>query len=218
MSVVLAEAVGSEGRVVAVDNASRDYGSPIKLGEATDLIKASPIGSRVEFRFEYDLLTQPLTEEFDFGVLAHASWYFASSDQLSATLHELRRVCRRLCFAEWDLAPRTFDQVPHMLAAIVQGGGHASHAQAEANIRTPLSRSQATRLMVEAGWMIITEHTVDSSSLEDGDWEIAMSRSADLSIESPVADLLEAQREVLRLLAKERGNASLHTYTVVAER
>jgi len=217
MTAVLAEAVGPDGRIVAVDSAPQSYGSPMTLGEATDLIKASTAGSRVEFRFDFDILTEQLEEEFDFAVLAHASWYFASRDQLSTTLRHLRRVSKRLCFAEWDLVPPTLAQVPHMLAAMIQGEAHALSAGTEANVRTPLSRSQAVGLIVESGWRIVAETTVDSSSLEDADWEIAMCTSAVAYEGTPIADLVGAQIGVLNRLALEQGNPSLNSYSVVAE-
>lgn len=44
MTVVLADAVGPEGRVVAADVAAPSYGSPVTLGESAARLAAGPSG------------------------------------------------------------------------------------------------------------------------------------------------------------------------------
>src|SRR5579871_6302567 len=50
MTAVLANAVGESGFVLAVDSAPPSYGAPFTLREATDRIKATSLGPRIEFR------------------------------------------------------------------------------------------------------------------------------------------------------------------------
>lgn len=53
-TVVLADAVGETGHIVAIDIASPEYGAPITLGEAAETISQSPLGQRIDFHFETD--------------------------------------------------------------------------------------------------------------------------------------------------------------------
>ena len=50
-TAVLAAAVGSTGRVTAVDPAARSYGTPVTLGQSADHLLRGPLGSRIDFRF-----------------------------------------------------------------------------------------------------------------------------------------------------------------------
>ncbi|MFD8019008.1 methyltransferase domain-containing protein [Streptomyces lavendulae] len=125
MTAVLAEAVGPQGRVVAVDIADPSYGAPVTLGQSAKHLKATPLGSRIDSRFGLDVLDETVTFPdggFDHVVLAHCSWYFASLDPLRETLARVRRWARNLCFAEWDLAPRPTDQIGHRLRRGRRGG------------------------------------------------------------------------------------------------
>ena len=48
-TVVLADAVGPTGQVIAIDIASKEYGAPITLGEASETIAKSPLGQIIDF-------------------------------------------------------------------------------------------------------------------------------------------------------------------------
>ncbi|HEY1479751.1 MAG TPA: class I SAM-dependent methyltransferase, partial [Gaiellales bacterium] len=91
-TAVLADAVGPEGRVLAVDLAGGSYGSPVTLGESTRALADGPLGDRIEFRLEFDAL-DPANgfddDAFDVIVLAHCTWYFASLGQLADTLRRI---------------------------------------------------------------------------------------------------------------------------------
>ncbi|MFJ4597176.1 class I SAM-dependent methyltransferase [Kitasatospora sp. NPDC088861] len=225
MTAVLAEAVGPQGRVVAVDIADPSYGAPVTLGQSAERLKATPLGSRIDFRFGLDVLDEAVTfpdSGFDYAVLAHCSWYFASLDQLRETLARVRRWARNLCFAEWDLAPCSADQLPHLLAVLIQGQIMASGSRGEGNVRTPFSHASLLRVLAATGWDPVPGQPVDTTALQDGDWEVdactalldTVDRMAELP--QPVLDLVLSQADVLRSLAKDHGNTPLPAYSLTA--
>lgn len=225
MTAVLAEAVGPQGRVVAVDIADPSYGTPVTLGQSAERLKAMPLGSRIDFRFGLDVLDEAVTfpdSGFDYAVLAHCSWYFASLDQLRETLARVRRWARNLCFAEWDLAPCSADQLPHLLAVLIQGQIMASGSRGEGNVRTPFSHAGLLRVLAATGWDPAPGQSVDTTALQDGDWEVdactalldTVDRMAELP--QPVLDLVLSQADVLRSLAKDHGNTPLPAYSLTA--
>ncbi|MFF0216019.1 class I SAM-dependent methyltransferase [Streptomyces vinaceus] len=225
MTAVLAEAVGPQGRVVAVDIADPSYGAPVTLGESAKHLEATPLGSRIDFRFGLDVLDEAVTfpdSGFDYVVLAHCSWYFASLDPLRETLARVRRWARNLCFAEWDLTPGSADQLPHLLAVLIQGQIEASGSRGEGNVRTPFSRESLLRLLPATGWHPAPGRAVDTNALQDGDWEVdacaALLDDADRMAALPktVRDLVLSQADVFRSLAKERGNTPLPAYSLTA--
>jgi len=207
---VLAEAVGPAGHVLAIDSAPRSYGSPMTLGEATDALKASPIGTRMQFRFETDILDGSDLGRFDAAVLSMSSWYFGSEEQLRITLARLRDVAARLYFAEWDLIPSVLEQLPHLLAVLIQARLYAIGNIPDGNVRTPLARAQALGVIESAGWTIDRVETVAAGELEDADWEIrnCLGFGSEPSVATEIA--------LLASLAKESGNLSLDTFTVAA--
>ncbi|MFF9347080.1 class I SAM-dependent methyltransferase [Streptomyces sp. NPDC014734] len=225
MTAVLAEAVGPRGRVVAVDIADPLYGAPVTLGRSAERLKGTPLGSRISFSFGLDVLDEAVTfldNEFDHVVLAHCSWYFASLEQLRGTLARLRRWARSLCFTEWDLEPRSADQLPHLLAVLVQGQIEAGGSRGDGNVRTPFSRESLLRILPTTGWDTGPVRAVDTSALPDADWEIDACRrlldDADRMAELPraVRDLIVSQADVLRSLAREHGNTPLTAYALNA--
>lgn len=74
-TVALADAVGENGQIVAIDIASPEYGAPITLGEAAKAIQQSPIGSRITFQFETDFYTlkQIKNSMWPFYPIAHGT-------------------------------------------------------------------------------------------------------------------------------------------------
>ena len=225
MTAVLAEAVGPDGRVVAVDVAEPSYGAPVTLGESAARLTAGPLGPRIDFRFGTDVL-DPSVEfpesTFDHVVLAHCSWYFASLGQLRDTLARVRPWARRLWFTEWDMTPASGDQLAHLLAVLVQGQIEAAGSHGQGNVRTPFSREGLLRLLPEAGWTADGGGSVDTEELQDGDWEIAAcldlagTEERLATLPEPVRQLVLSQVDVLRAIAKPRDNRALTAYSVTA--
>ncbi|MFB7456056.1 class I SAM-dependent methyltransferase [Streptomyces sp. NPDC056188] len=225
MTAVLAEAVGSAGRVVAVDVAEPSYGAPVTLGESAARLTAGPLGPRIDFRFGTDVLDPSVgfpEGAFDHVVLAHCSWYFASLGQLRDTLVRVRPWARRLWFTEWDMTPASDGQLAHLLAVLIQGQIEAAGSRGEGNVRTPFSREALLRLLPEAGWTADGSGPVDTGELQDGDWEVAAclelagSQERLAVLPEPVRQLVLSQADVLRALAKPRGNRALAAYSVTA--
>lgn len=227
MTAVLADAVGEGGRVVAVDIADPSYGSPVTLGESAVFLKETPLGSRVDIRFGVDVLdeaTRFADDAFDYVVLSHCSWYFASLGQLRRTLDRVRPWAQRLCFSEWSLQPESAGQLPHLLAVLIQGQVEAQGARGDGNVRTPFSYESLARSLAATGWRPVIKRDVDTSPMQDADWEVdaclRMIESAErLEGFSELArDFLVSQADVLRAVAKDRGNKPLPSYALLAER
>ncbi|MFI0977608.1 methyltransferase domain-containing protein [Streptomyces sp. NPDC021093] len=225
MTAVLAEAVGPEGRVVAVDVAEPSYGAPVTLGESEARLAAGPLGPRIDFRFGTDVLDPSVDfpeRAFDHVVLAHCSWYFASLGQLRDTLARVRPWARQLWFTEWDLTPASGDQLAHLLAVLIQGQIEAAGSHGQGNVRTPFSREGMLRLLPEAGWTADGSGSVDTEELQDGDWEIAACLNLAVTEErlatlpEAVRQLVLSQVDVLRAIAKPRDNRALAAYSVTA--
>lgn len=225
MTAVLAEAVGPEGGVVAVDVADPSYGAPVTLGESAARLAAGPLGPRIDFRFATDVLDPSVdfpAGTFDHVVLAHCSWYFASLGELRDTLARARSWARRLWFTEWDLTPASDDQLAHLLAVLIQGQIEAAGSRGQGNVRTPFSREALLRLLPEAGWTADGGASVDTEELQDGDWEVAACLALAGTVErlallpEPVRQLVLSQADVLRAVARPRGNRALGAYSVTA--
>ena len=227
MTAVLADAVGRGGRVTAVDRAAPDYGAPLTLGQSTDHLKETPLGQRIDFHFQYDVLDHVHmfpADAFDFVVLAHCSWYFESVDQLRRTLLRVRPWARHLCFSEWDMEPRAFDQVAHLLSVLLQGQIGAHTVGSTRNVRTPFSRTTLMRLLQETGWVPSGETVPDTAGLQDAKWEIddclnSCAEAAGMSGLSPKArEFLDSQIDTLRLVAARGENRPLLSYAIRAQR
>ncbi|GHJ48237.1 SAM-dependent methyltransferase [Catellatospora sp. TT07R-123] len=206
-TVALAHAVGPDGHVTAVDPAPSDYGAPVTVWDSADHLRQGPLGSRIEFRFEWDGATVD-DGPYDCVVLAHCSWYFDSAGQLREQLAAAKGWAATLCFSEWDLTPRTLAQVPHHLAVLAQ----AQLGIDAGNIRTPLSRARAAAL-TEAGWRIVADESVDSRGLQDGGWEVDVCRAEESAGRS---SFVASQLDVIRSMAESGDVMSLDSYTVVA--
>lgn len=227
MTVALAHAVGDSGRVTAVDIAPTDYGTPISLGQSADHLQNMPLGQRIEFHFQCDVMDPAIAfreNEFDYVVLAHCSWYFPSLDHLRRLLLRVRPWARRLCFAEWDLEPRTLDQIAHLLAVLIQGQVAAYHLDSASNVLTPFSRTRLTPLLQETGWNVSTESTPDTAQLQDGEWEIdnclwlSIADAETSNMPKKLLELLGSQVDMLRSVAGRGDNRPLPSYALLAEK
>ena len=225
MTEILAEAVGPTGHITAVDIASRDYGTPLNLGQATDILLNSDLGNRISFRFDFNALDDVVQfpdHTFDGIVMAHSSWYFDSPDQLEQTFRKIRPWSKYLYFAEYDLQISHIEQLPHLLAILIQGQVESFRTTSDANVRTPLEREHLVRILTKSGWRVDTEKTIDSPSLQDADWEIkycvsaAIPNALSMNLPSKFTAFLDTQITLLQRIAKQNGNRPLSCYSVTA--
>ncbi len=204
MTSVLAESAGHI--------ADLSYGAPQTLGKATDLIRSGPLGHKIDFRFNCDILQEGAFagESYDYGVMAHCSWYFSSEEVLRSVFRKLPEFCSHLCFAEWDLEPYTIDQVPHYLAVLIQGQVESFKTSSHANVRTPFSCKTVERLLAENGWSTAQICLPDTTELQDANWEIdaclknSLREANELGVPPRLYSLLETQVDLIRNL-KESG-------------
>jgi len=177
MTIVLAELLGPEGRVTAIDPAPLDYGAPLTLGQAQAILTTSAIGSRLTFRQAdvpsfYGSATPAHQEAHDIALLVHCLFYFPSEADLLTTLTTLRTrgQVKHLCLAEWSLSTSHPTAIPHLLAILAQ----AYLPEADANIRTIFSPEQLRALAQKAGWKLRTESVLPNPDVQDGRWEVGM--------------------------------------------
>jgi hypothetical protein len=119
-----------------------------------------------------------------------------------------------LCVAEWDLTPRSIEQVPHLLAILLQGQAALFTPDSTANVRTVLSREQLVALAARAGWTVEAPVVLDAGAMHDGRWEIEMARHSAIGAEIAGFDEFAAgQRDVIGDLGSTR---SLDVYAFTA--
>ncbi len=169
-TVALADAVGEDGKVIGIDIASRHYGAPLTLGQATDLIKKSTLGKRITFLFNEDFATFTPNEVFDVAVLSHSSWYFRRPEDLHHYFQKLRQMTNRVCFAEWDIDFTSLNQRVHFCAASILAL-YASFIQHDGNIQNLFHKKQIQNLLEEAGFQIEKQGSVNAAYLQDVQWE-----------------------------------------------
>ncbi len=226
-TAALANAVGASGHVTAVDIAAPEYGAPVNLGDSAAHLKAGPLGGRIDFRFEFDAFDGSNAfpkDSFDYVVLAHCTWYFESLSQLRQTLRTVRAWAPKICLSEWDLEPRSPDQMAHLLAVLIQGQVESFKVASSANIRTPFSRRTLKEILSGTGWQINSEHLMDATNLDDARWEVtaclndSLREASDLRISDKFESFLESQVEILRSTAENAGMRPLSAYSIVATR
>lgn len=196
-TTALADAVGDQGKVVAVDPADLDYGNPYTLGQAQNHISQGPLGGRIEWvqRLPLDYLSSlastPDNKAFDATVLAHCLWYFPSHQLILDTFRALKQHSKRLLLAEWSLVATHPSAQPHVLAALAQAALECHKPQSTSNVRTVLGAKRLTELALAAGWKLETEARVQpTEGLLDGQWEVSacLSPSFEKQIEEFVGD------------------------------
>lgn len=175
MTAVLANAIGPNGKVIAVDPANPSYGAPLSLADSMNHLKSTTLGSRIEFHLNQN----PLDADFlnslpniDCAVLAHCLWYFPNQDSIFQTLTSLKNHTSKLFIAEWLLDQENPNQHMHHIAATLQGKIASLISNCQANIQSPLSQSELVNIIKSAGWQIQTQTPLDTSGLPDAHWEI----------------------------------------------
>ncbi|WP_279401748.1 SAM-dependent methyltransferase [Piscibacillus salipiscarius] len=171
-TIAIADQVGEEGRVTAIDMASRDYGAPLTLGEATDQIKNSKLGERIQFHFETDFLSLELHETFDAVVLSHSSWYFKNPNELKKYFRKMQDVSNMICVADWDIDFMDQSQRSHFCAATIQAL-YSHFVNHDGNIQNLFHKSQLKELLEGEGFQIAKQDQVDATYLQDVQWEKA---------------------------------------------
>ena len=216
-TVALADAVGSTGHVVAIDIADPDYGAPLTLGQATDIIKRSGLGNQITFHFEMNFAEFEVKETFDVVVLSHSSWYFQQPEHLLTYFQKIKQVAKRVCFAEWDLDYNNDSQRGHFYAATILAL-YSSFVTNDGNIQNLFHKTQIQELLVDAGFTISKKCLVDASYLQDGNWErdYANSIRSDFN-QSPVKiqTFINSYYELMNQ-PRER-NESLNSIVIIAE-
>ncbi|ORY90896.1 hypothetical protein BCR35DRAFT_317020 [Leucosporidium creatinivorum] len=180
-TAVLAAAVGEGGSVTGCDPASLDYGSPWTLGQAQDYLKKSEVGDRITWlqADPVDYLESHPEVMFDYGVLIHSLYYFASPTQLIRTLKTLAAHSRHgILLAEWALTSSTPSSLSHLLAVLTQSSLEAKSPldKGEAsNVRTVLSPARIKELLTtgdEPRRLVKEGRVTPGEALQDGGWEV----------------------------------------------
>lgn len=210
-TAALAFAVGKGGFVHAVDTASPDYGAPETLGEARARLLSSPLGGRLQINLETNMLSPdaPINDSYDFVVLSHCSWYFASKQALRQLLCKTSKIAARLCFAEWDIRVQHPNQIPHFLAACIQAQC-ACYQAGDGNIQTLFFPAELMEIATESGWAVQRQTSFCSPKLQDGAWEVAATKSVYPQIIQSSTALPKKMKELL--LSQINAMESFHSH------
>lgn len=194
-TVALAVAVGANGHITAVDPAPADYGSPLTVHQAQDLLSSAPLlGPRISWvrqQTPTEYLAQNPDDKWDVAVLAQCIWYFASPAVVRDTLAALRGRVKRVCIAEYALHASSPAAAPHVLAALAQGALAVFDPQNSRNIRTCVGPAGIKALAASAGLTLARETSVTpAEAYQDGRWELGEVKSDEFAqtIEELVKD------------------------------
>ncbi|KAJ5109184.1 hypothetical protein N7456_005859 [Penicillium angulare] len=178
-TLLLADLVGENGHVTAIDPASLDYGAPMTLGEAQAQLKASPLGNRITFKqATVEEFCQSNDETYDCAVFARCLWYLSSPDMILSMLRSLQGRVRRVLIAEFLLDIQGDSAVlPHMLAVIsladINIGQPSDPWTGNDNVQSICSPKMICEMGRQAGWELEMESTIQAAEgLEDGRWEV----------------------------------------------
>ncbi|WP_347939586.1 methyltransferase domain-containing protein [Peribacillus simplex] len=215
-TVALADAVGENGCVVAIDIASPDYGAPLTLGQATERIKKSLLGERINFHFEMDFDFFEATMPFDVAVLSHCSWYFKQPEDLLNYFRKIRGLAKHICFAEWDFDFTCITQRSHFCAVSILAL-YSNFVKNEGNIQNLFHKTQIHQLLQQANFEVVKQLTVDATLLQDGQWEKSYANSIlaeFIKVPSMIQTLITSYYE---LMNTSNGNEnSLNCFIVCA--
>ncbi|MCH7322042.1 class I SAM-dependent methyltransferase [Solibacillus sp. MA9] len=215
-TVALADAVGQTGKVVAIDIAAPHYGAPITLGEASDTIKQSPLGSRIDFHYETDFLAFNTAEMFDVIVLSHCSWYFARPQQLHSYFMKMKSMTNRVCFAEWDVDYTEISQRSHFCAVNILAL-YSAFCGGDGNIQNVFHKAQIEEMLGQAGFVIQQSNTIDATYLQDGEWEIDYANELYNQLhQAPIAIQTLATSYYHLMNRDEANRQSLNSFMLIA--
>ncbi len=212
-TVVLADAVGASGHVHAVDIASSDYGAPMTLKEATDVIAASEIGDRITFSFETNVLDPDFDGTYDAVILSHSLFYFSSIKDLVAIFKKARKLADKICIADWDLEVKNYRQTAHAQAILMQAL-YAQFHETDANIRTIITKELMRDLLIQTKWDVREPVTISAAELDDASWEVDLAKEIDSTTLEPA---LSAFKQLLTNTEKLGGYESLDSFILIGE-
>ncbi|KAE8554161.1 hypothetical protein EYB25_002699 [Talaromyces marneffei] len=180
-TLVLADLVGEDGHITAIDPAPLDYGAPMTLGEAQLQLKSSVYGNRITFHQAElkDFRDSGASESlYDYAIFVHSVWYLSSVETLQSIMMSLCGRAKQLLVAEYVLDIRgEIAALPHLIAAISQAefnsrDGHSSSG-GEDNIQSIISPKMICTAALNGGWELQREETTEATdALEDGRWEV----------------------------------------------
>lgn len=171
-TVALADAVGPNGHVIALDVADGDYGAPFTLAQAHERIQTSSIGDRIDFHLNTDFLDWVSPVHIDAIVLSHCSWYFQDASLLAAYFHKMNTLTKRICFAEWSMQIDDISQRGHFHAVSILAL-YSAFIENDGNIQHVFSASQIEQFARDAHFTLRERKSVDAHYLQDGEWEKA---------------------------------------------
>ena len=214
-TAMLAEAVGPSGHVDALDPGPPDYGAPFTLAQAQGHLSQGPVGDRITWHnAEPDAWLAKTDGSWDYVVLAHCIWYFASPGVLKSMLAALKGRAGKLLVAEYALTATERAAAPHVTAAIARATLEALHKDTEANIRCLLAPESIKAVAGESGWSLDREEiVVPGQGLMDGSWEVGTVKSksflaeVDKYIEDPTlrTALVSSREAVVGAVALLKG-------------
>ena len=85
-----------------IDNAPPNYGSPVTMATARDIIRNSTLAARIRLDIETDVLAPTVDipeQSFDWVVFSLFSWYFGSVDEFRKVMARTRNGAKRLAYA-----------------------------------------------------------------------------------------------------------------------
>ncbi|PQE07326.1 SAM-dependent methyltransferase protein [Rutstroemia sp. NJR-2017a WRK4] len=187
-TIVLADRVGPEGHVDALDPGAPDYCSPQTLSSAQAQIKSSPVGNRITFHntFPIPFLNQQSqnhpslqsnpsipTKKYSHIILSHCSFYFSSPHDLSQIITKCANWSDKICFAEWSLQARELEMVPHLLSVLLQATCFDRNKEGDGNVRCIRSPERVKEVFLRTGWKVERERMEGvESGVRDGEWEV----------------------------------------------
>ncbi|KAK0486810.1 S-adenosyl-L-methionine-dependent methyltransferase [Armillaria luteobubalina] len=212
-TAVLAELVGPNGHVIAVDPGPVDYGSPYTLGQAQNNISSSVLGPRITWMHADPIeFLETGDGEYDIAVLVLCTWYFASPKVLSDMFLTLAKSkVNRICIAEWSLSSARAQS--HILAAFTQAALQNHNPSSSSNIRTLFSPAVLEASAIEAGLKLQNSSIlVPADNVLDGLWEVQMVLGAEFmkNLNNLVKDdkqkvLIESMRDAVKASYEQDG-------------
>ncbi|KAK6437750.1 hypothetical protein LTR95_006054 [Oleoguttula sp. CCFEE 5521] len=183
-TIALAYAVGSGGKILALDPAPLDYGSPYTLKQAQWHLSASKLGDRIEW-----IRADPLeaaengsldSKGVEWVVLAHSLFYMSGEDYVSKLLEALAKFGKeqgglKLLFAEWGMKTSVPGAEAHLLAVKAQ----TAQPLRGGNVQMSLDPAKIVELAKHAGWAVEREAWIEAPQMDDGNWEVTAARSMD---------------------------------------